>query len=98
MLSVIEPLQEIEDLVAFEARGPATDAERRAAGHLVARLRSLGRDADVESTRVFPNYALTHLIHAVLGIVGSVVSIGSHLAGVLIVLFAALSAALDLTG
>src|SRR5437868_344679 len=98
MLRVIEPLEEIAELVAFEGRGPGTDAERRAAGHLAGRLRSLGRNAGTESTRVFPNYALTHLVHALLGIVGSVVSIGSHLAGLLIVLFAALSAALDLTG
>jgi acetylornithine deacetylase/succinyl-diaminopimelate desuccinylase-like protein len=98
MANVIDTLQEIEELVAFEARGPATDAERRAAGHLVGRLRSLGREAATEPIRVFPNYALTHVIHALLGIVGSVLSISSPLAGTLIVLFAAVSAALDLTG
>jgi hypothetical protein len=98
MPGVIEPLDEIKELVAFEARGPGTDAERRAADHLAARLGDLGRESAIESIRVFPNYAVAHLIHALLGIVGSVVSIGSPLAGLLIVLLAALSAALDLAG
>jgi hypothetical protein len=98
MLPVIEPHQEMQELVDFEARGPATDAERRAAGHLATRLRELGRDAEVEPIRVFPNYGLTHVIHALLGIVGSVISITSPLAGTVIVLVAAASAALDLTG
>src|SRR5207248_1228160 len=78
---VIDPMKEIEGLVAFEARGPGTDAERRAASHLVEQLESLGREAQVEPTRVYPNYALAHLLHALLGIAGSIVSISAPLIG-----------------
>ena len=95
---MIEALQEVEDLVAFEARGPATDAERRAAGHLSRRLESLGREATIEPTRIYPNYALTHLIHAILGIAGSLVSVTAPLPGLVLVLVAAISTSLDLTG
>ena len=49
----IDPMQEIEDLVAFDGRWPGTDAERRAALHLEGRLNALGRDAEVEIW-VFP--------------------------------------------
>ena len=94
----IQPMEEIENLVAFEGRWPGTDAERRAAGHLEQRLQALGRDADVEPTSVFPNYPVTHAIHALLGIVGSVVSVYQPVFGLAIVLFAAISAFGDLTG
>jgi hypothetical protein len=94
----LEPMKEIEDLVAFEGRWPGTDAERRAAGHLEERLQALGRDADVEPTSVFPNYAVTHAIHALIGIVGSVLSVYVPVAGLALVLFATISAFGDLTG
>jgi peptidase M28-like protein len=94
----VDPLHEIEELVAFEGRWPGTDAERRAAAHLADRLRSLGREADVEPTSVWPNYPITHAIHAVLAIVGSVVSVYSAVAGTALVLFAAFSTFGDLTG
>jgi hypothetical protein len=94
----IQPMEEIESLVAFEGRWPGTDAERRAARHLEQRLEALGREADVEPTSVFPNYAVTHAIHAFLGIVGSVVSVYVPVLGLAIVLFATLSAFGDLTG
>jgi hypothetical protein len=92
-----EPIKEIEDLVAFEGRWPGTDAERRAASHLEQRLQALGRDADIEPTSVFPNYPVTHAIHALLGIVGSVLSVYVPFLGLAIVLFAAISAFGDLT-
>jgi hypothetical protein len=95
---VVEAIREIEELVAFEARGPGTDAERRAAAHLAARLEDLGRRADVEPTRIFPNYAPAHMIHALMGIVGSVLAIGSPVAGTVLVLAATVSAVLDLSG
>jgi hypothetical protein len=94
----LEPLKEIEDLVAFEGRWPGTDAERRAAGHLEQRLQALGRDADIEPTSVFPNYPVTHAIHALLGIVGSVLSVYVPILGLGLVLFATISAFGDLTG
>jgi hypothetical protein len=95
---VVDPLREIDALVEYDGRWPGTDAERRAAGHLVERLRALGREAELEPTRVRPGYPLTHLLHALLGIAGSVVSVRSPLIGVLLVLFAAVSTFGDLTG
>ncbi len=89
---------EIAALAAFEERGPGTDSERRAAEHLAARLKSLGREAELEPIWVRPNYALTHAIHALLAIVGSVLSVGAPLPGALLVLFAAVSTFGDLTG
>ena len=62
----IDPMKEIEGLVAFEGRWPGTDAERRAAQHLERRLQALGRDAEVEPASVYPNYAVTHAIHALI--------------------------------
>jgi hypothetical protein len=93
----IDAMQEIEALVAFEGRWPGTDAERRAAGHLEERLRALGRDADVEPTSIFPNYPITHAIHALLGIVGSVLSVYQPVVGAVLVLLATVSAFGDLS-
>jgi hypothetical protein len=66
--------------------------------HLVERLRALGREAELEPTRVRPGYPLTHIVHALLGIAGSVVAVKSPLIGALLVLFAAVSTFGDLTG
>lgn len=90
--------QEIEALVAFDGRGPGTDAERRAAEHLVDRLRGLGREAETEPTSVWPNYALTHVFHALLAIAGSVVAVGQPVIGLALVFVAAVSTLGDLTG
>jgi peptidase M28-like protein len=95
---VIEPLREIDELVEFDGRWAGTDAERRAARHLAERLRALGRDAEIEPTRVRPGYPLAHLFHALLGIAGSVVSVYSPLVGVVLVLVAAVSTFGDLSG
>jgi hypothetical protein len=94
----VDPMEEIESLVAFDGRWPGTDAERRAAAHLEKRLQALGRDAEVEPTSVHPNYPLTHAIHALIGIVGSVLSVTVPVAGAALLLFATLSAFGDLTG
>jgi hypothetical protein len=94
----VETIEEIEQLVAFEGRWPGTDAERRAAGHLEQRLQALGREADVEPASVYPNYPVTHAIHALLGIVGSVLSVYTPVVGAALVLFATISAFGDLTG
>lgn len=95
---MIDPLREIEALVEYDGRSPGSDAERRAAGHLVERLRSLGRDAELEPTRVRPAWPVAHTIHAVLGVAGSVVSVSHPLIGVVLVLVAAVSTFGDLTG
>ena len=59
----MDPLPEIEALVAFEGRAPGSDAERRAAGHLADRLEALGRTAEIEPIQVRPRYELVHLVH-----------------------------------
>ncbi len=89
---------EIEELVGFEGRIAGSDAERRAADHLAGRLRELGREAQIEPITVHPNWALTHLIHALLAIAGSLVAVASPPIGALIAAFAALSTLGDLTG
>ncbi len=92
-------LSEIEEFVVrFEGRGPGTDAERRAAGYLAARLRSLGRDAQSESIWVRPNYARAHLATAVLAILGSVIATRNAPVGLALAAFATLSALGDLSG
>jgi hypothetical protein len=95
---MIDPLKEIDALVEFDGRWPGTDAERRAATHLVARLRALGREAELEPTRVRPGYPLAHIVHALLGIAGSVVAVNAPLIGALLVLVATVSTFGDLTG
>jgi Peptidase family M28 len=86
----VEVREEIEALVAFEGRFAGTDAERRVARHLAGRLEALGREVDVEPLDVWPAFHVTHALHAVLGIVASLISVGSPIAGLLL---AALSAA-----
>jgi hypothetical protein len=94
----VDPRAEIDALVAHEGRWPGTDAERRAARHLVDRLRDMGREAGVEATSVLPRYPLTHLIHALLAIGGGLLATAEPLIGTLIVLFAAASTFGDLAG
>lgn len=94
----MDALIEIEELVAFEGRGVGTDSERRAANHLRERLEALGRDAEVQPIAVHPNWPITHALHAVLAVVGSVVSVDVPVAGAAILLAVAVSAFGDLTG
>lgn len=93
----VDPLHEIEALVAFEGRSPGSDAERRAARHLERRLGELGREVELEPTHVFPNYPIAHALHALLAIVGSVLSVYVPVAGAALVLLAAVSAFGDLS-
>jgi len=95
---VIHPREEIEQLVAFEGRGPGTDAERRAAQHLRDRLHALGRNAEVEATWIRPNWPLAHTAYALLGIVASVVSTSAPVAGIVLAAIALAAAIGDLSG
>lgn len=94
----VDAMKEIEELVAFEERWAGTDAERRAARHLEQRLRALGRDAETEPTSIHPNYPIAHAIHALIAIVGSVLSVSVPVAGAALVLLATVSAFGDLSG
>jgi hypothetical protein len=88
--------QLISELCAFEGRGPATDAERRAANFLAKRLEGIGRRAEIVPTFVHPQYALVYAAHAVLAVAGSVVAIKQPGIGFALVLLVATSLYLDL--
>jgi Peptidase family M28 len=94
----VELREEIEALVDFEARGPGSDAERRAGAHLAARLRADGREAELESGDTWPRWPLAHAVHGLMAVVGSVVSVSAPIPGAALVLAAALLTFLDTTG
>jgi Peptidase family M28 len=89
-------MEVIRELCSFEGRGPGTDAERRAANALATRLQGMGRRADIEPFFAHPQYAIVHLVHAVLGIAGSLLATVQPAIGFALVLFAAASTYLDL--
>jgi Peptidase family M28 len=89
-------MEVIRELCSFEGRGSGTDAERRASNALAGRLRGMGRRAEIEPFFCHPQYAVVHLIHAVLGIAGSLLATVQPAVGFAIVLFAAASTYLDL--
>lgn len=79
--------------------GPAgSDAERRAARQLEERLRELGREAETEPISIHPNFGVTHALHALIAVVGSVLSVDVPIAGAALVLLAAVSTFGDLSG
>jgi hypothetical protein len=89
-------MEVIRELCSFDGRGPGTDAERRAANALAGRLRRIGRRAEIEPFFAHPQYAVVHLIHALLGIAGSLLAAVQPAVGFALVLFAAASTYLDL--
>jgi hypothetical protein len=91
-------VQEIDAVSSIRPRRAASEGERRTARELEKRLGEIGRDVDLEPTRVHPNFGLTHLIHAVAGIVASVLSVYVPAAGLLLALVTTASAFGDLTG
>jgi hypothetical protein len=88
-------LAEIDALVGVGRRAPGSDAERRAAGHLEGRLKELGREVEVESIEVWPNWPLAYAILAALGVFGSVLSVSVPVVGAALALLAALLTFLD---
>jgi hypothetical protein len=86
----------IRELCSFEERGPGTDSERRAANMLAGRLRGIGRRAEIEPFFAHPEYAIVHLIHAAMGVAGSILATVQPAAGFALVLLAAASTYLDL--
>ena len=86
---------------AFDApdgRMAGTDAERRAAVALRERLKALGRAANVQAIEIRPRFGLTHSVHALLAIVGSLLVSTSPALGGAVILAAAVSTFLDVTG
>ena len=89
-------LDTIRELCSFEGRLAGTDAERRAANHLAARLQALGRRADVEPTYVHPQAPLIWAAHCAIAFAGSLVAVAEPAVGFALVLLAATSLYLDL--
>jgi hypothetical protein len=95
----VDAFAEAERLVdEFGPRPPGSDAERRAAKHLVARLQELGRETEVETFAVWPAWATSYAINAGLAVIGSVVSVSNGTVGTVIVMVATVLTFLDLSG
>jgi hypothetical protein len=94
----VDALHEIEALCAHTGRWPGTDAERRAARGLEARLRSAGRAAEIEPFELWPRWPLAHVLHALAAIVGGLIAVSSPLAGTIVLAVVALLVLADLTG
>ncbi|HEX2231921.1 MAG TPA: M28 family peptidase [Thermoleophilaceae bacterium] len=90
--------EEIERLVDFEGRAPGSDAERRAAEHLIERLREMGREAEAEGIDTWPNWPMTYALHVAVAVVGSVVSVTIPVLGAALVLLATVLTFLDANG
>jgi hypothetical protein len=86
------------ELEAIRPRRAGSEGERRAARHIQARLQELGREVEVEPTRVRPAFGLTHFVHAVAGVIASVVSVYAPLIGLVLAAMTTVSAFGDLTG
>jgi hypothetical protein len=63
---------------------------------LAGRLRGIGRRAEIEPFFAHPEYAIVHLIHAVMGVAGSILATVQPAAGFALVLVAAVSTYLAL--
>jgi hypothetical protein len=87
-----------EGLTRIEARGPCTDAERRAAGSLHDALRAEGHEAWVETHWVRPQWALSLALHATIGVVASVAALAAPLPALVAAALAALSMTFEATG
>src|ERR1700716_3884654 len=85
----------LSGLTSFSGRGAGTDSERRAANWLARELELGGRRARVETFWCRPNWALAHAWHALIGLVGSLVSVGSPRVGGALILIALLSLLAD---
>ena len=94
----MDSIRETAGLVAYRGRTAGTDVERRAAVHLRERLEGLGRPAELQTVQVRPRFGLTHTLHALIAILGSVVAAANAPLGAAIVLVALASTFLDATG
>jgi hypothetical protein len=84
-----------EGLSRFEARGPCTDAERRAAAWLHDELRDAGHEAWVETHWARPQWPLSIALHATIGVAASLLAISAPVPGLIAAAVAAVSMALE---
>jgi hypothetical protein len=87
-----------EGLARFEARGPCTDAERRAAAWLHDEVRDAGGEAWVETHWTRPQWALSVALHAALGVIASLVAISAPLPALIALALLAVSMGLEAAG
>jgi hypothetical protein len=88
----------VEQLCTPPPRRAGTDAERRAANWLAERLREGGARVAIETTYVHPRWAAAYLVHCLVAIGGSLAATGAPAVGFALVLAAAASLYLDLSG
>ncbi len=88
----------IRDICGYEARLAGTDAERRLTNALAAELEAAGHGVEIEPTWVHPQWPVVQLLHCLVAIAGSVVAPSEPAIGFALVLAAATSAYLDLSG
>src|SRR4051812_25935574 len=94
----LDATRETDALTSIGPRKAGSEGERRAARALLGSIEELGRDAAIEPTRVRPSFGITHLIHAVAGVVASVLAVYVPGAGLALAAAATVSAFGDLTG
>jgi hypothetical protein len=90
--------ERIDSICGYRNRLAGTDAERRLTNELGADLEADGWRVAIEPTWVHPQWALAHLLHCLVAIAGSVVAPSAPVIGFALVLVAATSAYLDLSG
>ena len=88
----------VDALRAIGPRGACSDGERRAARVLASELKAMGRRPRTETHWVRPQWPAVWLVHALLGIAGSVVATTAPAVGLGILAAAALSAVIELAG
>jgi low affinity Fe/Cu permease len=91
-------VQELDELTEVAPRRAGSEGERRAARHLQQRLEARGREAELEPTRVRPNFGLAHALHAGTGVVASVLAVYVPALGLVLAAAVTISAFGDLTG
>ncbi len=92
-------LDTVHGLAKFQARGSGSNTERRAARWLADELEQSGLQTRTDPFWCRPNWALAHAWHVVLGLAGSLTSVGSPRVGGAMILVALLSLIVDdLTG
>ncbi len=92
-------LETIRRIVSLGPRTTGSEADARTTELIAGELRAYGRAVDLEEIRVRPAWHLTHALHALVAVAGTLVSsTGSAPLGVVILLIAAVSAYGDITG
>ena len=84
------------ELCSHENRLPGSDAERRAANAMAARLRGMGRRVEIDATYVHPQLPLVWAAHCLIAFAGSLAAAEVPPVGFAAVLFAATSLYLDM--